>query len=83
MKELFVVQSYSAGRRGAMRPDVPIQARDLGHAREVAKRLAVRKALVVAFMRKGDDDTGEWDDAKLIEAIGANIPEEVLEMERA
>lgn len=82
MTEHFVVQSYSAGKRGAVRPDAPIQARGIDHAREVAKRLAVRKALVVAFMRRGDIDTGEWEDAKLIEAIAANIPEEVLEMDR-
>jgi hypothetical protein len=44
--------------------------------------LAVKKALVVAFQRERDAQTGEWDEAKLIDAFGKNIPDEVLEMDR-
>jgi len=81
MSALYVVQSFTAGKRGQLRPDSPIQAQNTNHARAVAQRLAVRKALVVAFMREGDPKTGEYEEAKLIEAYG-DIPEEVREMNR-
>lgn len=82
MSAMFVVQSFSTGKRGQLQPDSPIQAQNTSHARSMAQRLAVRKALVVAFMREGDPKTGEWDDAKLIDAFG-EIPDEVREMDRA
>lgn len=81
MSALFIVQSYSAGKRGALLPDAPLQAQNTNHARRMAERLAARKALVVAFMRDGDAKTGEFEDAKLIDAFGA-VPDEILEMER-
>lgn len=81
MSAMFVVQSFSTGKRGQLQPDSPIQAQNTSHARSMAQRLAVRKALVVAFMREGDPKTGEWDDAKLIDAFG-DIPDEVREMDR-
>lgn len=49
----------------------------------MAERLAQHKALVVAFLREGNPKTGEYEEAKLIEAFGADIPEEVREMPRA
>lgn len=81
MSAMYVVQSFTTGKRGQLQPDSPIQAQNTNHARAVAQRLAVRKALVVAFMREGDPRTGEYEDAKLIEAYG-DIPEEVREMDR-
>ncbi len=81
MSAMFVVQSFSTGERGQLQADSPIQAQNTSHARSMAQRLAVRKALVVAFMREGDPKTGEWDDAKLIDAFG-EIPDEVREMDR-
>ncbi|MGY3330086.1 hypothetical protein ACVILI_003103 [Mesorhizobium sp. USDA 4775] len=81
MSAMYVVQSYIAGKRGQLQADSPIQANSTGHARSLAQRLAVRKALVVAFQREGDPKTGEWEDAKLIEAFGA-VPDEVKEMDR-
>lgn len=81
MSAIFVVQSFSTGKRGQLQADSPIQAQNTSHARAMAQRLAVRKALVVAFMREGDPKTGEWNDAKLIDAFG-EIPDEVREMDR-
>ncbi|TGV61092.1 hypothetical protein EN784_01445 [bacterium M00.F.Ca.ET.141.01.1.1] len=78
---MYVVQSFIAGKRGQLQADSPIQANSTSHARSLAQRLAVRKALVVAFQREGDSKTGEWQDAKLIDAFGA-VPDEVREMER-
>lgn len=81
MSAMFVVQSFSTGKRGQLLADSPFQAQNTNHARAMAQRLAVRKALVVAFMREGDPKTGEWDDAKLIDAFG-DVPDEVREMDR-
>lgn len=81
MSAMYVVQSFTAGKRGQLQPDSPIQAQNTSHARAIAQRLAVRKALVVAFKREGDQVTGEWDDARLIDAFG-DVPEEVRVMER-
>jgi hypothetical protein len=78
---MYVVQSFVAGKRGQLLADSPIQAQNTNHARSLAQRLAVRKALVVAFQRDGDPNTGEWEEAKLIDAFGA-VPDEVREMER-
>ncbi|KRB26297.1 hypothetical protein [Mesorhizobium sp. Root172] len=78
---MYVVQSFIAGKRGQLQADSPMQANSTSHARSLAQRLAVRKALVVAFQREGDPKTGEWEDAKLIDAFGA-VPDEVREMER-
>jgi hypothetical protein len=81
MSAMFVVQSYSAGKRGQLVADAPVQAQNTNHARSIAQRLAVRKALVVAFTRNGDPKTGEWEDPKLIDAFG-DVPDEVREMDR-
>jgi hypothetical protein len=78
---MYVVQSFTAGKRGQLVADSPIQARNTIHARALAERLAPRKALVVAFQREGDEKTGDWEDAKLIDAFGA-VPDELREMER-
>jgi len=79
---MYVVQSFTAGRHGNLRADSPIQAQNTSHAKRIAERMAVRKALVVAFIREGNPKTGEYEDAKLIAAFG-NVPEEVREMPRA
>ncbi len=81
MSAMYVVQSFTKGKRGAMLADSPVEARSTAHAKAMAQRLAGRKALVVAFMREGDPQTGEYEDAKLIEAYG-EVPEEVCEMDR-
>lgn len=79
MSAFFVVQSFTRGSKGGLRPDIPIQAQNTNHARRMAERLAGQKALVIAFMREGDSKTGEFEDPKLIAALG-DIPDEVREM---
>jgi len=80
MSAMFVVQSFTE-KKGRLIADSPVQAQNTNHARRIAERLAARKALVVAFAREGNPKTGDWEDAKLIEAFG-NVPDEVREMER-
>lgn len=79
MSAYFVVQSFTRGSKGGLRPDVPIQANNTSHARRMAERLAATKALVVAFMRTGDPKTGEFEEAQFIAALG-DVPDEVREM---
>lgn len=79
---VFVVQSFTAGRKGSIIADSPVQAYGEGHARRMAQRLADEKAFVVAFQRSGNAATGEYDDARLIAAYG-DVPDEVLAMPRA
>lgn len=81
MSAMFIVQSFSNGKRGRITADNPVQAQSRDHARRMAERLADRKPIVVAFMREGNPKTGDWEEPKLIEAFG-DVPDEVLEMER-
>lgn len=81
MASYFVVQSYSAGK-GGMSPDSPIQANSVSQARNLAQRLAEKKAMVIAFMRDGDPKTGDYSDPKLIFAHGKDLPEELADMEK-
>lgn len=79
MSAMYMVQSFTRGGRGALRADAPVQAQSLGHARRLAERLAVQKALVVAIARRGDPATGDYDEAGLIVAFG-DVPDEIREM---
>lgn len=81
MASYFVVQSYSSAK-GGMTPDAPIQAQSTLHARRLAERLALRKPMVIAFMRDGNPKTGDYGDPKLIFAHGDQLPEEINDMER-
>ncbi|TIM24740.1 MAG: hypothetical protein E5Y74_00655 [Mesorhizobium sp.] len=82
MSAFFVVQSFTRGDRGGLRPDIPVQAQNTNHARRMAERLSQSKALVVAFTREGDASTGEFGEAMLITALG-DVPDEVREMPAA
>lgn len=81
MSAMYVVQSFTKGRRGAILMGAPILARNTAHARSAAERLASRKAGVIAFVSEGDALTGEFEDPKLIAAFG-DLPEEINDMER-
>lgn len=81
MAEFFVVQSFSPGKRG-MKPDVPVQAQSIMHARRVAERLAASKPMVIATVTDGDPETGDFGEPKLIFAYGENLPEEIHDMTR-
>ena len=81
MSAMYVVQSYQAGKRGAIVADTPVEARDLVHAKQLAERLSSRKHLVIAFVREGDAITGDFEDPKLIAAFG-ELPDELNEMQR-
>jgi hypothetical protein len=79
LSTVFVVQSFTRGGRGSLRPDVPVQVQSTSHAIRMAERLSVTKVLVVAFRRDGDTATGEFDDPVLIAALG-DVPDEIAQM---
>lgn len=74
MVTYYVVQSFQRGRRGALVPDMPVQATDEGHARRMADRLSREKVGVVAFSRAGDLDAGEYEDAVILAVFGEIPP---------
>ncbi|MDI6026751.1 hypothetical protein QBK99_11170 [Corticibacterium sp. UT-5YL-CI-8] len=80
MSAMYVVQSFQA-KKGKLQPDSPQQAQNTNHARRMAERLSAHKALVVAFMREGNEKTGDFEDARLIAAYG-DVPEEIMDMPR-
>ena len=81
MAEFFVVQSFSPAKRGALKPDIPVQANSILHARKVAERLALSKPMVFATLTDGDPETGDFGEPKLICAFGDDLPEEVSNMQ--
>lgn len=74
----FVVQSFALGSRGALLADNPVQASDPEHALRLAERLATARAGVVAFSRRGDLASGEFEDATVIFKHG-DLPAEIEE----
>lgn len=83
MAEFFVVQSFSPAKRGAMKPDIPVQANSIIHARRVAERLAASKPMVFATVMEGDPESGDFGEPKLIFFHGDEKPEEVSNMQAA
>ena len=81
MAEFFVVQSFSPAKRGNLKPDIPVQATSVIHARRVAERLAVSKPMVFATMMEGDPESGDFGEPKLIFFHGDEKPEEVSNMQ--
>lgn len=79
MVTYYVAQTYQAGKRGALIPDQPKQARNLQHLETMVERLALTSVAVIAFSRSGDPETGEWEEAVIISQHG-QVPQELLEM---
>lgn len=82
MASFFVVQSFSPAKRG-MKPDVPVQANSILHARRMAERLALHKPMVFATVTDGDPETGDFEEPRLICFHGAERPEELNDMRPA
>lgn len=78
MVTYYVVQSFSVDRKRRLQADPPVLVASEGQAERMAKRLALCKVGVVAFSRKGDPKTGDWEDAVLIYREGG-VPEEMAE----
>ncbi|HEV2504429.1 MAG TPA: hypothetical protein VGV39_15225 [Mesorhizobium sp.] len=70
MLTYFVVQAYTTTRMGAIVTEAPIQAESGEHACALARRIAGDYRAAIAFSRRGDPATGEWEDAKILGAWG-------------
>lgn len=70
----FVVQGYRKGKRGALTPEEPKMARNQESCLALAKRIAITRPAVVAFSRKGDPDTGDFDEPVILATFG-DVPE--------
>ena len=78
----FVVQSFTRGRKGNIVADPPFEAQSADQARRNAARLSTSKAGVVAFSRRGEPSTGDYEDAVVIASYGY-IPDEEQELQMA
>lgn len=79
MVTYFVVQTFQKGRKGVLIADQPRQARDEGHCKYLAERLSHGAQAVVAFSRRGDPTSGDWEDAVILAQYG-QVPDELMEM---
>jgi hypothetical protein len=71
---VYVVQAYTAGKRGRLNADVPIRCKSTEAGRKTAERLASTKAGVVAFSTSGDADLGEYDDEPVVFFRSGQLP---------
>ena len=75
MQTFFVVQPFQETSRGALVALPAISAKDIDHALRLVsyqKRLA---AGVIAFSRRGDPETGDYEDAVVLSRWG-RVPED-------
>lgn len=79
MVTYFVVQTFQKGRKGILVADQPKQARDQNHCEILAERMSRSAAAVVAFSRRGEPETGDWEDAIILAQYG-QVPDELMEM---
>jgi hypothetical protein len=75
MQTHFIVQPYQQTRRGALAALPPIPAKDADHAVRLASQQARIAAGVVAFLRRGDSETGDYEDAVVLSRWG-KVPED-------
>src|SRR5690606_30650632 len=76
MVTYFVVQAFQKGKKGVLIADEPRQARDEGHCKDLAERLSEGASAVVAFSRRGDPASGDWEDAVILAQFG-HVPDEL------
>jgi hypothetical protein len=59
---VHIVQTYVAGNGGRLKADTPVPCKSAEAALRTAERLARTKVGVVALLRSGDQELGEYDD---------------------
>jgi hypothetical protein len=62
---IYVIQSFVETDEGLVAEE-PFAVQSAGDARIKAQLLSERKAGVVAWAKRGDPDSGEWDDDPVI-----------------
>ena len=71
---VYLVQTFSLGKRARLSADPPVACRSPESARRTAERLAATKAGVVAFAASGDVVLGEYDDEPVIIFKSGRLP---------
>ena len=71
----FVVQSYHETSRGALAALPTMAAKDADHALRLVSQQKREAAGVIAFSRRGDPDTGDYEDAVVLSRWG-KLPED-------
>ena len=77
-KTFYVVQPFTAGRRGALKAGQAREARSAADAERMAERLAAMAAGAVAFSREVDPEFGDADPPVLIASFG-QVPDGVMD----
>jgi hypothetical protein len=75
MHTYFVVQSYHETSRGALAALPPIGAKDADHALRLVSLQKRVVSGVIAFSRRGDPETGDYEEAVVLARWG-KVPEE-------
>lgn len=76
METIYVVQGFTAGKRGALVPMQPLTFKTESQARGRAARLGETCVGVIAFAQAADIETGDYADPQVLETIG-DVPEMV------
>ncbi|WP_322997466.1 hypothetical protein [Castellaniella sp.] len=71
---MFIVTAFSAGKRGKLVGQPPVQARDEGHARRTAERLSARYVGVIATACEVDAEAESWGEPVVLASYG-DVPE--------
>jgi hypothetical protein len=77
-KTFYVVQPYEAGKRGALKPGVPVEVASEDQARRKAERIAGAKLGAIAFSREVGPDSDDAEAPVFIASFG-RVPEDALE----
>lgn len=72
----FLVQAFDAPKGGQLKADTPIVCRMEEGARRTAERLALSKAGIIAFSRRGDVETGDYNDQPTVFFRAGRVPAE-------
>lgn len=75
MHTYFVVQPYQETSRGALVAMPAIAAGDADHALRLASQQQRVAAGVIVFSRRGDSETGDYEDAVVLSRCG-RVPED-------
>jgi hypothetical protein len=71
---VYVVQGFTAGKRGALVPMPPMTFKTESQARERAARLGETCQGVIAFAQTADIDAGDYAEPVVLERLGV-VPE--------
>ncbi|MDI1282746.1 hypothetical protein [Brevundimonas sp.] len=72
---VYILQTYVAGRGGALQAEPQVGCRDAEEARRKAERLAPLRLGVVAFSVSADTELGDYDETPTILFKAGRLPE--------